>query len=612
MTPRRGRLGPLAEQELADGLRVVPWVVVGFLLLDVLSGLVARVYSIDDGSPAGLVAAGQKLLTVAAAAAVVWHRPRIALALVALVITLTFTLNPSGEEIWLVLVVGVTAAARYRPRQVALVLAGELVWAGAFGLLVQTWNEDWGWQAALVYLVAATVALAVGLVARRFLHLRDQRRLRVAQLDRERTEIRAVERARLADELQLVVSQGLAGIERELAAVERDRPSLVDLRASLTLVDGRSRSLLGQLGALLTVLRDDQAADAGHVSEEGQRRARFSSPPGGRLLVVVTALAAAGALGMLVRSGTSPYWYALPTGLLCLLATALLGTRGIWAVVLGVAGFSWVLVRTDATDPLNHTVPIVYTAFVGLTVGLVVRHLVITRRDALRQLGDLSDELAQVESEERGAAARELHDVVAHQLSLTTMLVMASSLSEDRDELSHTLNQIRVMTAAAHDELSALVAGMRGRAPDATAPLVPPVASAEALGRRLRESGFDPVLAIDPVADALEPTTQRTLVRIMQEATTNIVRYAPSKSRCDYTLGVEGPEVILTVASLVAGGRQSDLSLGWGLRGAQERIELTGGTFRAGPEDGRWLLTVTLPNSADLDEASRKREPALG
>lgn len=96
----------------------------------------------------------------------------------------------------------------------------------------------------------------------------------------------------------------------------------------------------------------------------------------------------------------------------------------------------------------------------------------------------------------------------------------------------------------------------------------------------------------------MDPTTQRTLNRIMQEqeAATNILRYTPAGSTCHYTLATDDTGVSLGIASpLAVDELKSDLSLGWCLRGIRERVDLTHGTFTAGPNLGRWLVAVTLP-----------------
>jgi len=109
------------------------------------------------------------------------------------------------------------------------------------------------------------------------------------------------------------------------------------------------------------------------------------------------------------------------------------------------------------------------------------------------------------------------------------------------------------------------------------APLVTPLVSAAALAERLTEHGFRPVLDLDPSANAFELTTRRTLGRILTEAATNILRCAPIGSACQITLRVDDDTATLRVVSPSTGdyeagsGRRSDLSLGRGLRGIQER-----------------------------------------
>ena len=95
----------------------------------------------------------------------------------------------------------------------------------------------------------------------------------------------------------------------------------------------------------------------------------------------------------------------------------------------------------------------------------------------------------------------------------------------------------------------------------------------------------------------------------MQEGATNIVRYAPPQSTCHYTLAVDQDCVRLSIASpLGAGQRQSDLSLGWGLRGVRERVNLTRGRFSAGPIGSQWVLAVDLPMSG----TSTSTRPVVG
>jgi len=626
--------------------------VVGFLLLDVVAKLAGQAYDAAAPSPDALLPAVQSLLVAAAAAATMWHRPRSAVVLSVTVAALALTVGPSGMELVLLVVTGVTAAARAGRRQLGLVALAQLVFAVCLGrLLARSYPGEGGAVTVLALAVAGT-ALTAGLVLRRLLRAHDRRQRRIHELERQRAEIRATERARLADELQTVVSQGLAAIDDELDAAARRSTGLDHLRSTLSRIDLRCRSLLTELRVLLDVLRshpapDPEARPAEH--QAGPRRwvelltARHVRIAASAVFGLLAARAAAGsgtlpdaeavvrALGLLAcavvvwrpRAGAGCAGAALlvstafeaqghgdvlSTSLLCLMAAVRLGTRRIWLVVLAVAAWGAVLAVAGASDPLLHLVLVGYAGFAAVVTGLAAGHFRTAREDSLAQLVSLTAERARLESEERNAVARELHDVVAHSLSVTTMLVMATSLSEDREELTGTLERVARSTQAARQELSTLLHAMRGPTPDTAQqdPLVRPSSTAQALGQRLLEHGHQPDLSIDPAADALDPTTQRTLSRTMQEAATNILRYAPPGSPCQYTLAIDATGVRLSIVSpLAASDGRSDLSLGWGLRGIRERVDLTGGTFTAGPSRGSWCLTVSLPAA----EESRRRTP---
>lgn len=619
--------------------------VVVFLLLDVVTKVVGQAYGSADVGPLRLLPATQSLLVTAAAAATMWSRPRLAVALTAVVVALAFSAGPCGTELWLVVVIGVTAAARGSRRQVALVALGQVGYAVCFGALLERRHAGWGWGVSLTILALAAVGLTVGSLARRLLQARDQRRARVRRLEREQAEIRGIERARLADELQTIVSQGLATIGDELHGVDgldgvvRQTADPDTLRSALSRIDGHSRSLLTQMRALLEVLRRDRG-DAGLGSAPrpatGWRR-QVSGARAGRiaatgvcLLLAVRApwagdglpaaqgwvqlvgllacalalwfpaaavVAAALALALSVALRADGYSDAVATTLLLVIATGAAAPRRFWLAVAAVGVYGGLLAVTDASDPAAHIVLIYLSGFLAVAAGLTVRHFVTARRTSQRQLVDLTEERAQVESEERTSVARELHDVVAHSLSVTTMLVMATSNSVDPRRLITTLDQVRSCTETAQHELATLVGIMCSPRDESPAtPLGTPLASARALAGQLADHGHHLVLDIDPAANALDVTTQRTLSRIMQEAATNILRYAPTGLPCHCALAVGDTGVRLSVASPMASSdRTADLSLGWGLRGIRERVELTAGTFSAGPQGGRWLVDVTLP-----------------
>jgi signal transduction histidine kinase len=324
---------------------------------------------------------------------------------------------------------------------------------------------------------------------------------------------------------------------------------------------------------------------------------------------LVGAVLAGAALLIALVLGEPTFWIAVPTALLCLIGTLRTGPRRSWLVIAAMAAYAGMLAQRDVVDPVGHVMLVGYSGFLAVAVGLAARHFLEAQRYAVSRIVALRRERARMEAEERNAVARELHDVVAHQLSMTTMQVMATSLSENPQALVETLAKVRHSTEEAQHELDALLYAMRGPVAEnrGPTPLISPLASAEVFARRLAENGYRPVLDLNPAAEDLDPTTQRTLNRIMQEAATNILRYAPAGTTCDYRLAVDPRQVRLSISNELP-PRQvtSDLSLGWGLRGIRERVDLSGGTFAAGPDGSRWTVSVSLPVVRDaVDDPAR-------
>lgn len=635
---------PPVEERIADGCRAVPLTVIVFLLIDVVTKVVGATHGPEGLGFWGLLAAAQSLVVAAAAAAMMRRRPRIAVVLTAIVVALVFTAGPGGTEIFLLLVMGVSVAAWGSRWQVGLVMLAQLGYAVAFGLLLEREFPGQGWAGGLVTAGAAAVGLAVGALARRLLRTRDRTRQRVRQLEQEQHEIRARERTRLADELQLLVTDGLASIDAELDAIARRPDDPGRNRLALTQVDLHSRALMRQLRILVEVLRrhpDDP--DGGLVVRGFRFRAvdlltarhvrlaasavfgllavragagGLGSLPSAEVLVEVIGLVAcavagwrpkagaccaASALVAFILLGSTGYGAAISTTLLCLVGAFRLGPRRIWLLIVGAAAYAGAVVLTHSPNLARQLVLDSYLGFLALTLGLASRHFVSAREQSLGRLEDLAAERNRVQSQERTAVARELHDMVAHSLSITTMAVLATSMTEDPDRLADTVDRVRHSISATHLELGALLHAMHAPDPDrcVSAALVSPLAVAQGFAEQLAQHDYLPVLNVDPNASSLDQTTARTLARIMQEATTNILRYAPTGSSCQLTLGVNDTAAQLTIISqLSPSGRRSDLSLGWGLLGIRERVELTHGTFAAGPDHNRWRVEVSLPTAA--------------
>ncbi len=648
MTSRSLVRAPAETQQIADGIGALRLLVVVGLVVDAASTFSDLGLAKAPRSTAAVTTL-QLGLAVAAAAAVMWLRPRLALVLSTLVLVLALTVSPTSAELWLLVIVAITVGARAAGRVVLAVTVAEFVYVALFALEVERRSPGYGQQAAAVAGAFCLLGLGAGLITRRSLQVLDRRRRRLGELEEENAEIRATERLRLADDLQVVVTGGLTAIQHRLETLATHTEDGIALRRGLTEIDRESRAVLSELRSLLEILRRDPLpapvhSDAGPrqrrrlVDVLTARRVRLAAVAAFGLLAVEAALSggaqlptqpetvamlgwaacalaacrardaaavvAASALVVVLVSGTWTDWSVLPTVVLFFLASLRTGLRRLWVVLVTLVAYAALIALTVADWALPLTTAC-YVAALAMIAGLAAGHFLAEGRDSDRRQAGLLGDRDRLATQERAAVARDLHDVVAHQLSLTNLSIMSTSASTDPAKLSGTLQRVAESVQAAESELFELLHEMRGHPADVQAtPLVLPSAGAESIARRLAATGFEPVITMDPEADELDVTTKRTLGRIMQEATTNIVRYAPAGSVCRFALTVADEQVRLRVSSpLAARERRSPLSLGWGLRGVAERVELSHGEFDAGPERGSWVVDVALPRSVDRDLA---------
>lgn len=249
-------------------------------------------------------------------------------------------------------------------------------------------------------------------------------------------------------------------------------------------------------------------------------------------------------------------------------------------------------------------------AAVVAAIGMAVNTLPGRRYRGGRHRAETAEEDARLRADERRLLARELPDVVTHHLSNISLQVMSHLDSIDILELHHVLKQVSRSADSALTELRVLVRVLRDH--PATAPgtdqvgeltrHVAPTIAAAAWSRRLTTAGFDPNIDIPSQADRLEMSVQGTITRTLDVVCANIAQHAPPRSWCIVTLRLIPTQVTIFVASPLstqpAGG---DVVLGRGLRGLRERVDLTGGGFRAGPstvgaDESQWVVAVTLPD----------------
>ncbi|MER6673750.1 histidine kinase [Streptomyces sp. NPDC000983] len=235
------------------------------------------------------------------------------------------------------------------------------------------------------------------------------------------------------------------------------------------------------------------------------------------------------------------------------------------------------------------------------------------RREARQEVTAQATETAQERSrrtllEERTTIARELHDVVAHHMSVVAIQAEAAPYRVENPppELERAFATIRENAVAALTELRRVLGVVRAEdyeAPDAPQPTL---ADLDALLANVRDAGQDVVKTVTGAVRELPQGVELSAYRIVQEALSNTLRHAPgasAKVEIGYVLGGLGLRVVNTpppAPSLV----KPSPGAGHGITGMRERVTMLGGEMTAGAtDDGGYEVAVFLPVRPAGDES---------
>jgi len=298
------------------------------------------------------------------------------------------------------------------------------------------------------------------------------------------------------------------------------------------------------------------------------------------------------------------------------------------AMVIVVGGANILWLRAIAGEPVAQSVSVIISAIAVLTVlsviaiaiGMSVRgrrqHIdsLIQRANALAH--DREQRSALAVAEERTRIARELHDVVAHSLTVMVALADGARAASGTDPA----NAERALEALTETGRSAL-ADMRRvlgvlRDPGDDAPLEPePDVGLDELVERFRTAGLPVRLVRSGALDELPVVVRRSMWRIVQESLTNVLRHAPGsplvivelewltddqRQRVEVRvtnesgplLGATGDATSSVAASALG---PSALGTGRGILGMRERAASLGGSVEAGAHERGWQVRAVLP-----------------
>ncbi|MDH6463778.1 signal transduction histidine kinase [Micromonospora sp. A200] len=291
------------------------------------------------------------------------------------------------------------------------------------------------------------------------------------------------------------------------------------------------------------------------------------------------------------------------------------------------------LAAVDLTDSIGDPFRRFLSGVFGLTVEVGVPLLLGLVIRTTRELGRQAEERAAAEqrrresesraarADERSAIARELHDVVAHHVASMVLRVGVARhvLTELDPRVGEVFDDVHGTGTAALADLRRLVAVLRdpdGVRGDAALTAIEPAALPAALGAavdRARQAGVTVEADIDPAVGSLDAVRGLAVLRLTQEALTNVAKHVGTSARARLAVSVVDGAVHWEVrddgrgrvpAAVPPGG-------GHGITGMRERVEVLGGRLEAGPTGAGWRVRTVLPAAASTVSPLAPAGPAV-
>ncbi len=311
-----------------------------------------------------------------------------------------------------------------------------------------------------------------------------------------------------------------------------------------------------------------------------------------RFLLPGAVLASAGIALIGGATASNLGWFAL-----CVLASWCMLAGGVrvglayWVLAMLLLGAEWLLGSHD---------PGWGAWMAGVTFAAAAAAVVHHEIDLVEQLRAAQAGLAERSAAaERNRIARDLHDVLAHSLTVSLLHLSSARLAVEHDpaEAAEALAEAERLSRRSLDEVRSVVGLMR---PDVTSGSgATPVEGIDGVDRLIddfRRAGVEVRLSREGQLDRLPATTGAIVYRIAQESLTNAAKHAPGFAVA-VDLAVADGAVELTVDSAGPPGQGSGL----GMQGMRERAHAVGGECSAGPRGDGWRVRATLP----LDPAIR-------
>jgi signal transduction histidine kinase len=258
-----------------------------------------------------------------------------------------------------------------------------------------------------------------------------------------------------------------------------------------------------------------------------------------------------------------------------------------------IAAYALLIISELAFHELSSddVITLLLLPFVSWYAGRRVRG----RGEYLRLLQERAEQLEReqlVEAEravaaERTRIARELHDIVAHQVSLMTVQAGAAKtvVQEDPQAAAKAMTSVEQAGRQALDELRHLLGVLRPGNESSEMGPQPGCADLPRLVEEVERAGLQVSMALDTGPRQLPARTELAIYRIVQETLTNVLKHAGPDAHAQVRIGIEGGDVTIEIKDNGVGTSRLAGS-GHGIAGMRERAQLLGGSVAAGSRPG--------------------------
>jgi signal transduction histidine kinase len=234
----------------------------------------------------------------------------------------------------------------------------------------------------------------------------------------------------------------------------------------------------------------------------------------------------------------------------------------------------------------------------GVAWGALVGRMMLMQLRLLWRERDAREAHAgQAASDERRRIAREIHDVIAHSLSITLLnLTVARHALQQGFQIDDAIEALEDAERIGRQAMSDIrtTVGLLGTGTSDTAP-EPGIDDIDELVEDFQRAGMTIHYDLHGAPQLVSAATGLGLYRITQESLTNVAKHAPG-AEAEVHVGITNQWATVCITN-TASHPVAPSDAGSGIRGMRQRAELLGGSFRAGPAPPGWLVHAEVPTS---------------